>query len=441
MESFYGGRKGESFVIAKRFKTIQEMDSYFKNHANLDEVGYGQYVIIDTENKSNFDNGKLYKRGFEGAEYVAQIVGPQGPAPEIKIVDYNSKEKWDVEGSLAVGSGLVSGYNNDAIDFRWSRMEDDQKNFKGIELGLEIPYTYFNFNTKTANWWNNSSITDLAKIKPFYYDLQLQVPRGLPGSSITNIEESIEVDNLNNSKKYLIFTFKEPVEKQNGEVYQNKTIKIPYNTIDSIKLDATGKLHYNYSYNADITETQPIKWIENAKLNNDKKLEFTLNTNENIVIDEAINYIEQIEVVSPAEAKESEGTKAFHIYVRYADPNRRGDITYKGLSGWTDLGYIRGEVGGLHIIGSLTSVDELKSNGQWVTPDKVAGYTTEKAGWGYTINEDVWVYNYITDEWYTIGKIIATPNKFIIATNNKSDADALYNQGIWLMTETSKAMG
>ena len=61
--------------------------------ASSSEVNYGEYVIIDTiinlHNKNDDDNGKVFRRGMDyqadlaGAEYIGQIVGPQGETPEI----------------------------------------------------------------------------------------------------------------------------------------------------------------------------------------------------------------------------------------------------------------------------------------------------------------------------------------------------------------------
>jgi len=55
------------------------------------KVNYGEYVIIDTFDKNNPDNGKVFRRGINtgdlgGAEYIGQIVGPQGGVSDIDLV-------------------------------------------------------------------------------------------------------------------------------------------------------------------------------------------------------------------------------------------------------------------------------------------------------------------------------------------------------------------
>ena len=80
--SFYGGRQGTPFIIAKSFSTVAAMEAAFSD-PNYKEVAYNEYVIIDTVNKNDPTNGEIYRRIVEepGYEKIGQIVGPSGPAP------------------------------------------------------------------------------------------------------------------------------------------------------------------------------------------------------------------------------------------------------------------------------------------------------------------------------------------------------------------------
>ncbi len=62
--SFYGGRRGASFIIAGIYETIPQMTEDFKKGADC-KVNYEEYVKIETSNKNNPDNGKVFKRGFD----------------------------------------------------------------------------------------------------------------------------------------------------------------------------------------------------------------------------------------------------------------------------------------------------------------------------------------------------------------------------------------
>ena len=63
--SFYGGRKGASFVIVKNFPDIPSMVAKFILGNSYTEVNYDEYVIINTVNKNHPDNGKIFKRGYD----------------------------------------------------------------------------------------------------------------------------------------------------------------------------------------------------------------------------------------------------------------------------------------------------------------------------------------------------------------------------------------
>ena len=62
--SFYGGRKGTSFVIVRNYPDIPSMVSYFRNGNGYTEVNYDEYVLINTVNKNHPDNGKIFRRGL-----------------------------------------------------------------------------------------------------------------------------------------------------------------------------------------------------------------------------------------------------------------------------------------------------------------------------------------------------------------------------------------
>lgn len=94
MYSFYGGRPGSAFVIARTFPNVQAMVSSFSQGANYSDVHYDEYVLINTQDRNDEDNGKIYRRGYNltnqlgGAEYIGRISGPSGPAPILIPTSY-----------------------------------------------------------------------------------------------------------------------------------------------------------------------------------------------------------------------------------------------------------------------------------------------------------------------------------------------------------------
>lgn len=121
MSSFYGGPQGRNFIISKTFKTVAEMLLAFAD-PNFTTVKFDEYVLIETEDKSNPENGLLFRRGYDygnhskdtitswtanatidenstvrgpytgenvlacGAELVGSLVGPIGKSPLMKLM-------------------------------------------------------------------------------------------------------------------------------------------------------------------------------------------------------------------------------------------------------------------------------------------------------------------------------------------------------------------
>ena len=117
MNSFYGGKQGNSFIIAKTYSTIAEMlESFGKNKSDC-PVNFDEYVLINTVNKNNPENGQVFRRGYDynsdrtiisyqptygkpnpyetieveanGAVYIGTIVGPAGRAPIFNFGHYS----------------------------------------------------------------------------------------------------------------------------------------------------------------------------------------------------------------------------------------------------------------------------------------------------------------------------------------------------------------
>lgn len=91
MDSIYGGRPGAPFVIKGVFKSVKDMQDSFRKGLGFKDVWIGDYCIIDTPNKNDWDNGKIYQRGPEwanddgDAKYIGQIVGPQSGVPQFEF--------------------------------------------------------------------------------------------------------------------------------------------------------------------------------------------------------------------------------------------------------------------------------------------------------------------------------------------------------------------
>ena len=87
-ESFYGGRRGASFIIARTFASKEEMITEFQKGSVYKEVKFDEYVLINSDNKAYPENGNVYKRGYDytndvgGAVYIGRFSGPTGVSVE-----------------------------------------------------------------------------------------------------------------------------------------------------------------------------------------------------------------------------------------------------------------------------------------------------------------------------------------------------------------------
>ena len=173
--SFYGGRRGASFVIVKSYPDIISMTNEFGRGPNFNEVEFDEYVIINTINKNHPDNGKIFRRGYDynsgrkisgyrafwenngieyeiidgipydesgneieydsdisiylnaryqpdididakGAQYIGTIVGPSGRAPLVEMDTYDSvMQKSAEEGFQIQTSHGDYTLNNDSL--------------------------------------------------------------------------------------------------------------------------------------------------------------------------------------------------------------------------------------------------------------------------------------------------------------------------------------
>lgn len=132
-----------------------------KGAATTSEVGYGEYVIIDTiaglQQYHNVDNGKIYRRGMDysselgGAEYVAQITGMKGDTPELgmdTIEEVEDYDEYQIREYTPDNGGIVPGLEknggliqyNDNITYGWATVRDNFGDIKGALIGFTFPY-------------------------------------------------------------------------------------------------------------------------------------------------------------------------------------------------------------------------------------------------------------------------------------------------------------
>lgn len=250
MESMYGGKQGLSMVIKGRFDSLAAMEESFQKGASYTDIWYGEYCLIDTPNKNDHDNGKIYRRGLNynetlgGAEYVGQIVGPSSGTPyfqfdTIKNVSDRTKDTLDkymyrrypadtngdgeadknadgsvvtAESNIPIGTfeftsaangGLVPGKDgstyHDTVKYTWVNIrKDDADADSWFYVGFEFPYLVTDYQTKEISPYDSAgNLVAAAKsvtvdrvddrAHPFYQKMELGIPKGIKGDTLRNL--------------------------------------------------------------------------------------------------------------------------------------------------------------------------------------------------------------------------------------------------------------
>ena len=251
IDSFYGGKQGDSFILKASFESVNDMVTAFKRGSNYTDVWYGEHCLIDTPNKNDKDNGKIYKRGLDyqnsvgGAIYVGQIVGPSSGTPyfqlntikevtdksEIELEDYEYRRfptgyQMDDEGrvigyetsdgsdgkniavfpfskahdtSIVPGKYVEDGATkyNDEIRWTWVNIRKDNADADSwFYVGFEIPYPVIDYSIHMTSPYDTSGnilsdATDISRIDdqthPFYAHWDLGLPKGVKGDTLRNL--------------------------------------------------------------------------------------------------------------------------------------------------------------------------------------------------------------------------------------------------------------
>ena len=208
--SFYGGRQGTPFIIVKSYNTIQEMINNFKQGLSYSTVNFDEYVVIDTADKTNEDNGKIYRRGRDynnelgGAIYIGQVAGAPGPASQLELTtiqdieataadkkgtgSYTLEDSNLIPGKYIKEDGTV-GYND---EIKWAYCSIiDANGKKGIaKIGFVIPYLVVDYDAELVAGDYSGKFFERTddKTHPFYQKWHLSIPKGEKGTSISNIE-------------------------------------------------------------------------------------------------------------------------------------------------------------------------------------------------------------------------------------------------------------
>ena len=421
-----------------------------KGGDSTDEVNYGEYVIIDTiaglNHKNDPDNGKVFRRGINfaegdlhGAEYIGQIVGPQGETPEVDMNSFNyivsQAEGHASTGSYNMTDGMVPGKDSlgnyhDEIRYAYYNMRDADDNIQQILIGFEFPYLVVEFTGNTRSPYyqagdvipTGKSVGDLllsdfelsehiteSPEHPFYDKWKINIPKGIKGDSLDTLEaypthsksgvkiyDSTGTDTHRTTEDEIAIKLSGDAKKVN-----NNTFFPLINSGDYIRAEDGKNYRFRYKETkfdnkqngvSEYVDAGLIVYITDIKIDTGTsegagtqrvQVKYS-NENEYLPIGDPLNYIVDTYVV-PLDTQDPDLQNiAGHLLVYYSDPQKREastipNIIIKGRIKWVDIGDIGYIADAPMVIGKFDSWSELSSKG---SPENIMHNDPTYKGWG-----------------------------------------------------------
>lgn len=480
--SFYGGRRGASFILSGKFNSYQEMVDCFKQGSLYSVINYDEYVIIDSLDARN---GEIYRRGYDysnekgGAIYIGKVSGPiglPGAASILSLDTYENitartEEKTTGEYTLNAKDLVPGKYENNGKDefndsIRWisCSFASDDGTEAYANVGFTFPYTVIDFDAVKASPYYTGDLVERIddKTHPFYQKMRLFFPQGKQGSSIKNIRIGLaseitedypgKQDDISNNRYVFMCDYYDYTNKQDGE----KTVLYlgDYNVIKDIILNQDGTLTFNYTHNSSTVYDKKLKWITSVVLDTgategagSQIVKITYNTGETVSLGNPINYIMNVAI-----------DDNYHLLFLHSDPQRRARAIAEGRSAswddrddWEDLGSVKNYNGIL--VGLNLKAADISELG---TPSTAIAYLNNKYPTGLVgldlrgkivsitdlFNEvRLYAFDYDKKSWFSLGEISGGSNGggTVVGPEGNSAIQDLVNelpaQGVWFITE------
>lgn len=331
MYSFYGGQPGSSFIIITTYRSIADMVTNFKLGSEYTAVHFDQHVMINTVNKNDPDNGKIYRRGYDfnndmgGAEFVGTIVGPAGHAPMVQLTtiaevrrkaaeegyeERRSSGSYSVTGANLVPGKKTDGTFNDAITWECCSIRNENDEDTTAYVGFTFPYTVIDVEASTVQPYIGGRYADVSGayrnddyMHPFYEKWHLDIPKGVKGDAFKNLKVQIadmtiepydgQAEDINNQEQVIVYEYYNYEDYKNGN--PKKYYLGDYNVIKDISIAQDGTITISYNHNGNKTFTKIMKWISSLSLAADGTLIINYNTGETqSIINNKIKWINNI---------------------------------------------------------------------------------------------------------------------------------------------------
>lgn len=430
MDSFYGGKQGVDFVLRGSFTSVDAMIRAFKRGGSYTDIWYNEYCIIDTPNKNDKDNGKIYRRGLEyqndkgGAIYVGQIVGPSSGTPYFQMNDIKQVQEYaktsadgisvhkryptglDSNGKYIIsenGNGLDLGtfkFNksnvlipgkyeekgiekfNDDIKYTWCNIRADNADADSwFYVGWQQPFLVVDYSIHMTSSYDEDGnvltrIEDISRVDdkthPFYEHWDLGIPKGIKGDTLKNLRVIVPTAS---DKIYLPSAF--TVNSDTGETIVGEP------GYEGLKGDiAAGRqiLVFDYYIYDKLRNPSPImiylgnfNIITSINVDDEGTLTVDYTHDDNAVFEKKIRWINGVALT------EGNGTAGGHITFNFNNDNptatQEFDISWiKGIEIEEDGSLIYSYAGTPEAVNMPENAIPVQADGVTGDPDNIAGF-------------------------------------------------------------------
>lgn len=440
--SVYNSKTSSSSSIVIAEDTSIIVASYYDDYDDT----YKRVRIIYNGNiyQARIQDGKDYHYGYLQTNYDNNV---NGQHIQIDIGPYRTIDNIE----LSADGYLTVNYTCENADtlsqaLRWIYLEDN--NTKGIQMDDDGSVTVW-YNTLDNNFQHEHQT---------YSNLLTWITK---------------ISLLNNGEFKVYFNNdmpKDAIEAEGGEQDdENHAYITNLKQVKDISVENNGDLIITYNDDSTFTFEKKVKQINDISIDTgvqegqgDQKIYVTYNnSNVPVAIGKPINYIVETLVSKKGDEYNIRDIDASHLLVYYSDPAYREFLvenyperiySYKSLkdqtirNDWFDLGYVKGEPGGIHIIGNVSTVDDLYQGGVPIKPEDFGG-SSEFKGWAMTVGDaldpdsvlSIYTFDYLANRWNSLGPISSAstmPEVVIQISREDEEPISLNPRGIWLVSKT-----
>lgn len=223
--SFYGGKEGRSYHIVQKYDSIESMVTLFQQGGQYTTVNFGEYVIIDTTNKNDSDNGRLYRRGFDylqpidltkkeepgaGAIYIGQIRGPSGGAPALVASTSMPAStaaatiSGEVENPFPLASTVVINTLTEThknVELGYQNIQDPFGNIVGCYITINSPRMKVQASLNADPYIQQGEEIGVTEDQdseeyPYWYKWNFRIPAGKHGRDLTSLATTVQPQGL-----------------------------------------------------------------------------------------------------------------------------------------------------------------------------------------------------------------------------------------------------